>query len=88
MEQSQKDMIIFCLDFVKNNLGEQSQNVQCRNWLKTAIDTLESSNLSSAGFMIGNLKEVDGYFSGSNSSATSNTVLDKLEMVRSILKSE
>ena len=85
MDQSSKDMILFCLDFVKNNYGEQSQNVQCRNWIAMAIDLLEKSTLSSSGFMVMNLKEADGYFSGANGSATANTVMEKIEMVKALL---
>lgn len=85
MDQSSKDMVLFCLDFVKNNYGEHSQNVQCRNWIATAIGLLEKSTLSSSGFMVMNLKEADGYFSGANSSATANTVIEKIEMVKTLL---
>ncbi len=87
MNQSDKDMIYFCLDFVKNNLSEQSQNVQCRNWIKTASDLVEKSDLGSAGFIVSNLKEADDYFSGASTSATVNTVLDKIEMVKQLLNS-
>jgi len=86
MDQTTKDTIYFCLDFVKNNYGEQSKNVQCRNWIKMAMDLIEKSGVGIADFMISNLKEADGYFSGTNSSATSNTVLDKIEMVKTLMK--
>lgn len=87
MNQSDKDMVYFCLDFVKNNLHEQSQNVQCRNWLKTASELIGKSELGSAGFIISNLKEADDYFSGASASATVNTVLDKIDMVKQLLNS-
>lgn len=85
MDQTTKDTIIFCLDFVKNNFSAQSQNVQCRNWLAMAINLVDTSNLAAKDFIIANLKEVDGYFSGSNSRATANTVIEKLELVRTLL---
>ena len=85
MNQSDKDMVYFCLDFVRNNLGEQSQNVQCRNWLKVACDLIEKSDLGSADFMVSNLKEADQYFYGSSTSATTNTVREKIDLVKSLL---
>ncbi len=85
MNQTDKDMVYFCLDFIKNNVTVQSQNVQCRNWLKIASDLIEKSDLGSAGFIVSNLKEADGYFSGVNASATSNTVLEKIDLVKSLL---
>lgn len=87
MDQSSKDMVLFCLEFVKNNVSVQSQNVQCRNWIKTAKDIIGKSNLSSSDFMMSALDEADGYFSGVNISATTNTVIDKIKMVESLLKS-
>lgn len=86
MDQTTKDTIYFCLDFVKNNHNETSQNVQCRNWIKMAIDLIEKSGIGISDFMVSNLKEADGYFSGTNSSATSNTVLDKIDMVKTLMK--
>lgn len=85
MDQTTKDTIVFCFDFVKNNYNEQSQNVQCRNWLAMAIDLVDKSDLSAKDFVIGSLKEIDGYLSGSNSQATSNTVLEKLDLARTLL---
>ena len=46
MDQTTKDTIYFCLDFVKNNCSAQSQNVQCRNWIKMAMDLVSKSDLS------------------------------------------
>lgn len=85
MDQTTKDTIVFCFDFVKNNFSEQSQNVQCRNWLAMAVDLVDKSDLGAKDFIIANLKEVDGYLSGSNSRATANTVLDKLDLARTLL---
>ena len=86
MEQSNKDMVLFCLDFVKNNVSVQSQNVQCRNWLKMAMDEIGKSGFSSSDFVISNLMEVDGYFSGQNARATVNTVYDKIDLVKTLIK--
>lgn len=85
MDQTSKDTVLFCLDFVKNQHSVQSQNVQCRNWIAMAIKLIDDSDLGAKDFIVANLKEVDGYFSGVNANATSNTVLDKLELVRSLM---
>ncbi len=85
MDQTTKDTIYFCLDFVKTNYSAQSQNVQCRNWLKMAMDLVAKSQLPTGDFIISNLKEADGYFSGANSSATSNTLFEKIDMVKTLL---
>ena len=85
MEQSSLDTIQFCLEFVKNNYSSQSQNVQCRNWLKMVMQLLEDGGHPNKDFIIMNLMEVDGYFSGANSKATSNTIFDKIELVKSLL---
>lgn len=85
MDQSSKDTILFCLDFVKNQHSVQSQNVQCRNWIAMAIKLIDESELGAKDFIVANLKEIDGYFSGVNSRATTNTVLDKLNLVRSLM---
>ena len=79
MEQSSLDTIQFCLEFVKNNYSSQSQNVQCRKWLKMVMQLLEKGEHPNKDFIIMNLLEVDGYFSGANSKATSNTIFDKIE---------
>jgi len=86
MDQSSKDMIFFCMEFVRDNIYEQSQNVQCRTWLKTAMDIVEKSGLDNADFIIGNLKGADAYFSGADSISTSNNVIDKIKMVEGLLK--
>lgn len=86
MNQSQKDMVSFCLDFVKNNVSQPSQNVQCRNWLKTAMEQITASALPMGDFLVSSLQEADGYFSGVNSAATTNTVIEKIEMVQKLIK--
>jgi hypothetical protein len=68
-------------------MGEQSQNVQCRNWIKTAKDSIKKSNLSSSNFILSILDEIDGYFSGSDTKLTSNDVLEKISMIQSLLES-
>lgn len=85
MDQSTKDMIFFCLEFVRNNLYEQSQNVQCRTWIKTATDLIEKSGLDSSDFMILNLHAIDGYFSGTDSMSTSNHVIEKIKIIESLM---
>ena len=87
MNQKGKEMVLFSLNYVKNNMDEQSQNVQCRNWIKTAKDSIEKSGLSSSNFIASILDEIDGYFSGSDSQLTSNDVRDKINMVESLLES-
>jgi hypothetical protein len=68
-------------------MGEQSQNVQCRNWIKTAKDSIEKSGLSSSNFILSILDEIDGYFSGSDTHLTSNDILGKIDMIESLLES-
>ncbi|MDH8677833.1 hypothetical protein QE109_06725 [Fusibacter bizertensis] len=87
MDQTTKDTIYFCLDFVKNNYSAQSQNVQCRNWIKMAMDLVSKSDLPTSDFIVANLKEADDYFSGVNGNATSNTLFEKIEMVKTLLTS-
>jgi hypothetical protein len=87
MNQKAKGMVIFSLNYVKNNMGEQSQNVQCRNWIKTAKDSIEKSGLSSSNFILSILDEIDGYFSGSDTKLSSNDVREKINMVESLLES-
>lgn len=87
MNQKVKEMILFSLNYVKNNIGEQSQNVQCRNWIKTAKDSIEKSGLSSSNFIMSILDEIDGYFSGSDTKLTSNDVREKISMIESLLES-
>jgi len=87
MNQKGKEMVLFSLNYVKNNMDEQSQNVQCRNWIKTAKDSIEKSGLSSSNFIDSILGEIDGYFSGSDSKLTSNDVREKINMVESLLES-
>ncbi|GAB6106482.1 hypothetical protein [Fusibacter bizertensis] len=85
MDQTTKDTIYFCLDFVKSNYSAQSQNVQCRNWLKMAMELIIKSDLPTGDFIVANLKDADGYFSGVNSNATSNTLFEKIDMVKTLL---
>ena len=85
MDQSAKDMIYFCMEFVKNNVYEQSQNVQCRTWLKMAIDIIEQNALEGGEFMVSNLKSADAYFSGADGTLTSNNVIEKVKMVELLL---
>lgn len=87
MDQSSRDMVLFCLEFVRNNVSEQSQNVQCRNWIKKAQELIRNSQVDSFEFMIMTLDEADRFFSGVDQSATTNTVLEKLKLVESLLKS-
>lgn len=87
MNQKEKDMVLFSISYVKNNIGEQSQNVQCRNWIKTAKDSIEKSGLSSSNFILSLLDEIDGYFSGSDKKLTSNDIREKINMIESLLES-
>jgi|GEM_PF-1378141 len=87
MNQKVKDMMLFSLSYVKNNMSEQSQNVQCRNWIRTAKDSIDKSGLSSSNFILSILDEIDGYFSGSDTQLTSNDVLGKINMIESLLES-
>ena len=87
MDQNSKEMVLFSLSYIKNNMSEQSQNVQCRNWIKTAKDSIEKSGLSSSNFIMSILDEIDGYFSGSDSKLSSNDVREKMNMVESLLES-
>lgn len=86
MDQSSKDMLFFCMEFVRDNIYERSQNVQCRTWLKTAMDIIEKSELDNGDFIISNLKGADAYFSGADSISTSNNVIDKIKMVEALLQ--
>lgn len=85
MDQSAKDMIYFCMEFVRNNVYEQSQNVQCRTWLKMAIDIIEQNALEGGEFMVSNLKSADAFFSGVDGTLTSNNVIEKVKMVELLL---
>ena len=87
MNQKGKEMVLFSLNYVKNNMDEQSQNVQCRNWIKTAKDSIRKSGLSSSNFIDSILDEIDGYFSGSDSQLTSNDIREKINMIESLLES-
>ena len=87
MNQKDKGMVLFSLNYIKNNMGEQSQNVQCRNWIKTAKDSIEKSGLSSSNFILSILDEIDGYFSGSDTQLSSNDVREKINMIESLLES-
>lgn len=86
MKTKEKEMILYSLNYVKNNINEQSQNVQCRNWIKTAIQTLNKSDISSKNFLTGKLEEIDGYFSGSYSKLTSNDVFENIKMIESLIE--
>ncbi len=86
MDQSNKDMVFFCLEFVKNNVYEQSQNVQCRIWIKNAVEIIEKSSLENADFLVLNLHAVDAFFSGHDSSSTTNNIIDKVKLIEALLK--
>lgn len=87
IDDSSKNTISFCLEFTRTNLLEHSQNSQCRVWLKTVLTILDGHpEISSQGFMMSEIEDIDKFLSGSNSSLTSNDIYSKLEMVETLLK--
>jgi len=87
MNEKEKGMIIFSLNYVKNNINKKSENVQCRNWIKTAIETVEKSGIPSVNFIVSNLEAIDGYFSGRASKLSSNDVFEKIKMIITLIES-
>lgn len=87
MDQSSKDTLLFCIEFVKNNMREHSQNAMCRTWLKTATDILDrQSDLGSADYIKSELSAVDNWLSGKDGTSTSEDMATKLQTAEMLLK--
>lgn len=85
MNQTSKDTIEFCLEFIKGNVNNASQRTMCRTWVATAIDTVKKEKISSEDFVIGELTAMDDYLSGKNASLTSVDVLTKIDTVLQLI---
>ncbi len=86
MDQSTKDTLNFCIEFVRNNFREHSQVSMCLVWIKQAVEILEKApEVSSGTFMINELSAVEKYLTGSDSKSTSEDVSSKLQMVETLI---
>ena len=88
MDQSKKDTLNFCIEFIRNNFREHSQTSMCLVWVKQAVDILEAApEVGSAVFIINELQAVEKYLTGSDSSSTSEDVNSKLQMIEQLIES-
>ncbi len=86
MDQSTKDTLVFCIDFIENNFREHSQISMCLVWTKQAKDILEKApEVSSAGFIMNELSSVEKYLTGSDTSSTTQDIISKLDMVKTLV---
>lgn len=86
MDQSKKDTLNFCVEFIRNNYREHSQVSMCLVWVKQAVEILEGApEVSSAVFIINELQAVEKYLTGSDSSSTSTDIDSKLQMVETLV---
>lgn len=85
MSPASLDTINFCLSFIHDNFEEASQRTMCRTWVKTAIQTINTEDLSSAGFITAELNAIDQYLSGASTSMTSVDVRTKIDTVKQLL---
>jgi len=87
MDQSTKDTLKFCIEFVKNNFREHSQVSMCLVWIKQATDILDkATEVSSAGFISNELSSVEKYLTGSNSSSTYEDIISKIQMIETLMQ--
>jgi len=87
MDQSTKDTLTFCIEFVKNNFREHSQVSMCLVWIKQAIEILDkATEVSSAGFISNELSSIEKYLTGSDSSSTSEDVISKIQMIETLMQ--
>ena len=88
MDQSKKDTLNFCIEFIRNNFREHSQVSMCLVWVKQAKDILEAApEVGSAVFITNELNAVEKYLTGSDSSSTSEDISQKLQMVETLIAS-
>ncbi|WP_430885744.1 hypothetical protein [Fusibacter sp. JL216-2] len=86
MDQSKKDTLNFCIEFIKNNFREHSQVSMCLVWVKQAVDILDASpEISSAGFIVNELSAIEKYLTGSDTSSTSEDINGKLQMIEQLI---
>ncbi len=87
MDQTSKNTLNFCIEFIKNNLGDRSQVSMSLVWLKQAVEILEKEEaLSSAGFIENELSAIEKYLMGKDTSSTSADIDSKLKMIETLLE--
>ncbi|MBN2899138.1 MAG: hypothetical protein JXO44_10230 [Clostridia bacterium] len=87
MDQTSKNTLNFCIEFIKNNFTERSQISMCLVWLKQAIELLEKeTDLSSGMFIVNELGAIEAYLIGKDTSSTSADVISKIQMIETLLK--
>ncbi len=87
MDQSSKDTLNFCMEFIESNFTVHSQISMCLVWTKQAVDILNKSpEISSAGFIVNELSAIEKYLTGSDTSSTSQDIHSKLDMIKTLLK--
>lgn len=87
MDQTSKNTLEFCMEFIANNFREHSQVSMCLVWLKQATEILEKdTELSSAGFIVNELSAIEKYLTGKDTSSTSADVSSKIKMIETLLE--
>jgi len=87
IDDSNKNTLAFCIEFIRTHFREHSQQAQCRTWLKTAISILENApEVSSGNFIISEMTDIDKWLAGSDSKSTSEDMFSKLDMIDTLLK--
>lgn len=86
MDQTSKNTVSFCIEFIKNNFYEHSQISMCLVWMKQAVEILEKDiELSSAGFIVNELSAIERYLTGKDTSSTRADIDSKLRMIETLL---
>lgn len=87
MDQTSRNTLSFCIDFIKNNYNEHSQVSMCLVWIKQATDILsKETELSSAGFIESELNAIEKYLTGKDTSSTTADIDSKVKMIETLLE--
>ncbi len=86
MDQTSRNTLSFCIEFIKNNYREHSQVSMCLVWIKQATEILANApELSSAGFIEGELMAIEKYLTGKDKSSTTADIDSKVKMIETLL---
>ena len=87
MDQTSRNTLSFCIEFIKNNYNEHSQVSMCLVWIKQANDILDKeTELSSAGFVQSELAAIEKYLTGKDKSSTTADIDSKVKMIETLLE--
>lgn len=87
MDQTSKNTLSFCIEFIKTNYREHSQVSMCLVWIKQATEILgKATELSSAGFIESELAAIEKYLTGKDKSSTTADIDSKVKMIETLLE--